>query len=87
MYSVYVIQHNKTKELYFGKTSCLFDRLLRHNDNSKKYTKRKSGKWILIYVESFRNKKDADFRELALKKHGNGKRWLKNRIRNSMLQN
>ena len=86
MHCIYVIQHNKTNQIYIGKTNNLKRRLDEHNSGEQKSTIRKEGKWILIYSEIYRNKKDADSRENALKQHGNNKRWLKKRIVNSLLQ-
>jgi putative endonuclease len=87
MFSLYIIQNTVTKEIYIGKTSNLKRRLAQHNSNDTKSTRGRNGKWILIYAEAYRNKKDVDARENALKKHGSGKRWLKDRIKNSMLEN
>ena len=86
MYSIYVIQHTNTKQIYIGKTNNLKRRLNEHNTNQQTATVRKNGEWKLIYAEAYRSKKDADERELKLKQHGSNKRWLKNRIKNSFLE-
>ncbi len=86
MYSVYVIQHSVTKQMYIGKTNDLKRRIQEHNANQQTATKRKSGNWILIYAEAYRVKVDADLRETKLKQHGSNKRWLKDRIKNSFLE-
>ena len=86
MYSIYVIQHSVTKQIYIGKTNDLQRRIKEHNANKQNATKRKSGEWKLIYVEAYRSKKDADERENKLKQHGSNKRWLKDRIKNSFLE-
>ncbi len=86
MYSIYVIQHSVTKQMYIGKTNNLKRRIQEHNSNKQTATKRKNGEWILIYAEAYRCKKDADTRELKLKQHGSNKRWLKDRIKNSTLE-
>ena len=86
MYSVYVIQHSATKQLYIGKTNELKRRFQEHNANQQKATKRKTGQWILVYAETYRSKQDADLRELKLKQHGSNKRWLKDRIKHSVLE-
>ena len=86
MFCVYVIQHNQTKEIYIGKTNNLRRRFNEHNSGKQKATLRKTGKWIPVYIEIYRSKKDADRREKALKQHGSNKRWLKDRIRNSLFQ-
>lgn len=74
MHSVYVIQHTKTKRLYIGKTGNLKRRLLEHNKQDS--STGKEGKWMFVYIEVYRNKKDADGRELKLKQHGSNKLWL-----------
>ena len=86
MYIIYVIQHTKTFQIYIGKTNNLQRRLKEHNQNSQTATKRLSGKWILVYAEAYRDKHDADNRELKLKQHGSNKLWLKNRIKHSMFE-
>ena len=85
MYVVYVIQNSATKQIYFGKTNNFKRRLLEHNSGKQTSTRRKNGEWILVYAEAYRDKRDADMRELKLKQHGNNKRWLKDRIQFSML--
>jgi putative endonuclease len=86
MFCVYVIQHNEIKEIYIGKTNNLKRRLNEHNSGQQLATKRKSGKWILIYAEAYRDKGDANDRELKLKQHGSNKRWLLDRIKNSLIE-
>ncbi len=86
MFCVYLIQHDRTKEIYIGKTNNIKRRLKEHNTGKQKSTKRKTGQWILVYLEVFRSKADADNRESALKQHGSNKRWLKQRISNSLIQ-
>ena len=87
MYWIYVLQHTKTLQIYIGKSVNLKQRLKEHNSRQQKATVRKSGEWIPIYAEMYRNKKDADERENKLKQHGSNKRWLKDRIKNSLLKN
>ena len=84
-YYVYVIQHTKTKQIYIGRTNNLRRRLREHNTGQQKATLRKEGKWVVIYCEVYRNKEDADRRERKIKQHGNNIRWLKDRIKNSLL--
>ncbi len=85
MQIVYIIQNNNSKETYIGTTSNLKSRLKNHNSGGNKSTKRKNGKWILIYAEAFKSKEDAIIREDKLKHHGSAKRALYNRIENSFL--
>ena len=48
-------------------------------------THRRSGRWVLVYAESYRNKQDIDQRELRLKQHGRAKQELFKRIENSLI--
>jgi len=84
---VYVIQHSGTNEIYIGKTDNFKRRLHEHNNGEQTSTRRKSGKWVLVYAETYRNNSDADRREEAFKQHGSNKRWLKDRIKESLLKN
>ena len=85
MWVVYVIQNDFSKEIYIGITNNLEERLRTHNAKGKKFTTRKDGKWILIYVEAYRIKDDALLREKRLKVHGSGKIELFKRLKNSLL--
>jgi len=84
MWSVYLLQHDVTKEIYIGKTNDLRRRLKEHNANKQTATHRKVGQWILVYAEAYRDKTDADKRELRLKHHGSAKHELIKRINKSM---
>ena len=85
MYSVYVIQHNATKDIYIGRTNNLRRRLREHNASQQKATKRNDGEWILIYAEAYRSKEDAVKRELRLKQHGRAKQELLKRAKFSRI--
>ena len=85
MYYIYVIQHTKTKQIYIGRTNDLGRRLREHNAGQQKATLRKEGKWVFIYCEVYRSKEDAERRERKIKQHGSNIRWLKDRIKNSLL--
>ena len=87
MFCVYIIQHSETKEIYIGKTNNLKRRLIEHNAGQQSATRRKRGQWAIVYAEAYRNKKDSDERELKLKQHGSNKRWLLDRIKNSLIKN
>lgn len=80
---VYLIQNENSKEFYIGCTGNLEERLKAHNNGGIKFTTRKSGKWIYVYVEAFRSEEDARAREKQLKQHGAGKRELLKRIQKS----
>ena len=85
MYSVYVIQHSDTKDIYIGRTNDLKRRLSEHNASQQFATKRKSGVWVLIYAEAYRSKDDAVKREIRLKQHGRAKQELLRRIKSSQI--
>ncbi len=73
MYTVYILYSEKIDKYYIGFSSDVQDRLRKHNNASKGFTN--TGRpWIIVYTESFDNKKDAENRENQLK------RW-KNRTR------
>ncbi len=82
---VYVIQNDITKELYIGKTKDLHKRVKQHNAGEQKSTKRTKGEWVVVYAEAYKSQIDATNRENKLKSHGSGKRWLKERIKNSLI--
>ena len=84
MYSLYLLKHSITKELYIGKTSNLKRRLDEHNSGKQVSTHRKGGEWNIVYVEIYKSKSDADIRELKLKQHGSSKRELLKRIKSSL---
>ena len=84
MWTVYLIQHDITKQIYIGRTDNFKRRLREHNRNKEKATHRKSGKWLLVYAEVYRSKEDAVKRESRLKHHGSGKHELKKRLKHSL---
>ena len=86
MWIVYLIQHTDTKQLYIGRTGNLERRLKEHNQNQQTATSRKAGKWILIYAEVYRERKDAEVRELRLKDHGRAKQEVYKRAARSFLK-
>jgi putative endonuclease len=81
MHYVYVIESD-TGERYIGYTSDLKRRIDHHNSDGNTSTSGQS--WTLVYYEAFRSKEDATDREAKLKKHGQAKRWLFERIDNSL---
>jgi len=87
MHVVYLIQHDKTHQIYIGRTNNLKRRLREHNSQQQTSTIRKDGQWVLIYAEAYRDKADADAREQKLKQHGTAKHKLKLRIVHSLLRN
>ena len=85
MWVVYVIQHSVSKDIYIGVTGNLKRRIEEHNANKNFSTKRKQGKWIIVYAEAYRNKNDAYQREFRLKQRGRAKQELLKRIARSLL--
>lgn len=82
---VYIIESITTKDLYTGCTNNLKRRFEQHNSGDSTYTKYR-GPYKLIYYEACLNKKDAYVREKYLKT-GMGKRYIKNRIKNQIIEN
>ncbi|GEA14625.1 hypothetical protein E308F_08700 [Moorella sp. E308F] len=81
MYYVYVLK-NEEGELYIGQTSDLKARLKAHNEAKNRSTR--GHRWEVVYYEAYKAKEDALDRERQLKKHGQAKRWLKQRIARSL---
>ncbi|TSC99720.1 MAG: hypothetical protein Greene101415_1122 [Parcubacteria group bacterium Greene1014_15] len=85
MWSVYVVQHSISKQIYIGVSNCLERRLLERNARRQKATRRQKGKWAFVYLETYRSEHDAKERELKLKNHGRAKQELIKRISKSLL--
>ena len=85
MYIVYVLEHSDTKQLYVGYTTNLKRRVREHNAHGRKFTTRKTGEWILIYAEAYRDEHDAREREQKLKIHGSAMNSLLKRLSKSRL--
>jgi len=67
----------KKKVTYVGYTNNLKERIKRHNTGKgAKFTRGR--KWILIYKENFKSKKEAISREYYIKKN----RVLRNKLKN-----
>jgi putative endonuclease len=79
MYYTYVLLSKADKNLYTGYTSDLKTRLVEHNNGHVPSTKSRIP-LVLIYYEACANQKDALRREKYLKS-GNGKIYIKNRLR------
>ena len=84
MHAVYLIQNTVTRELYLGSTASLVKRLQEHNAKGKKFTIRRHGSWVYIYIEVYRSKADALARERQLKRHAGGKYQLLKRLKHSL---
>jgi len=83
MYYVYVLK-SKIREnwIYVGRSDDLKTRINRHNNGGVKSTKAYRP-FVLVYYESYLDKKDASKREIELKKH-QYKDILKRQIKNSL---
>ncbi|MBS3771624.1 MAG: GIY-YIG nuclease family protein [Bacteroidales bacterium] len=80
MFYVYVLFSSKDKRLYTGYTGNLKERLAKHNKGNVPSTRNRRP-LKLIYFEGCLNQQDATRREKYLKS-GNGKIYLKNRLKN-----
>ncbi len=85
MWYLYILQHTKTKQIYIGRTNNINRRIKEHNRGENYSTRRRNGKWILIYSEVYRNQEDSIIREKRLKYHGRAKQELLKRIKYSLL--
>lgn len=74
MYYVYLIKNKMSKENYIGYTEDLQKRFREHKNKNPE----------LIYYEAYKSKEDATKREYRLKQRGQGVRWLKSRLINSL---
>ncbi len=79
MHYVYILRSKKDGKWYAGSTNDLRKRFSEHNSGKVSSTKGRSP-FELIYYEACHNEYDARMREKYLKS-GNGKRYLKNRMR------
>ena len=82
MFYVYLIASEDEK--YIGYTSDLRRRLLQHNNNQNRSTKNRT--WKLIYYESYLSEVDARTRENKLKHDGRSRRYVYERVKNSLLE-
>ena len=80
MWTVYILQHTETEQIYIGVTKDLKKRIAAHNAGKQRSTIRKQGEWRLVYAEAYRSKEDAIQREQRLKHHGSAKHELLKRV-------
>lgn len=81
---MYVLRSQKDKKFYTGFTKNLEKRLLEHNNGLSASTKYRIP-FDLVYFEACLNQQDAIHREKYLKSTY-GKRYLKNRLKNFLLE-
>ena len=66
MYTVYIIYSDKIDKYYIGFSSDVSDRIKKYNRKSKGFSSL-GRPWVILYTESFENKRDAMVREKQLK--------------------
>jgi len=84
MYYVYVLRSKKDKKNYTGYTSNLKKRMEEHQNGKVESTKYRRP-FDLVYFEGCLDSRDARRREIYLKT-AYGKRFIKNRIKNYLIQ-
>ena len=83
MYYVYVLQsENDSGRFYLGSTKDLRRRLESHNQGENKATK--GSQWKLVYYEAYIKLISARDREHKLKHDGRARRFLMQRIKESL---
>ena len=80
---MYVLESDGGK-LYFGSTGNLKRRLSEHGSGHSYSTR--GQKWELIYYEAYKSESDARRRESQIKLHGQAKRQLRDRFKESRLR-
>ena len=68
LHYVYIIHSTSLDKYYKGYSLNPESRVCQHNNNESRYTRNK-GPWVLVYKQSYTNKKDALIREKVLKKY------------------
>ena len=82
MFYVYVLV-NEHGSIYIGYSSDLRKRMSYHDRRLEGYTSR-GDSYELCYYEAFASERDARNREKALKRTSQARRWLKERIADSI---
>jgi len=68
MYNVYVLYNGCIDKIYIGFTENLGKRIKQHNTKFKNsFTSRSVGEWKLVYLEEYKDRKEATRREKELK--------------------
>lgn len=83
MFYVYVLKSSQDEELYIGSTNDLKRRFKEHQ-NGESFSTKLRRPFELIYYEAYKNEKDARLREHSLKFRGNARRFLKERMKESL---
>ena len=83
MFYVYVLV-NEHGSIYIGYSSDFRRRMSHHDKRLEGYTSRGDSPYELCYYEAFASERDARNREKALKRSSQARRWLKERIAESI---
>ena len=70
MFYTYILQSEIDNSYYIGHSSDIMKRLEYHNQGISKFTSKKIP-WKLVYLEVFQTKKEANQREIFLKRQRN----------------
>ena len=85
MFCTYALYNEARDKIYIGHTADLDIRLKRHNKqlptNSKSFTSKNDGEWILVHKEEFASRQEAMIREKQLKS-AKGREFIRNKINN-----
>ena len=85
MFYFYALRSLKDKNLYFGYTDDLRQRLKEHNSGRVSSTKNRRPLEV-IYYESYKSEKDAREREKQIKRRSKAHISLKRRLKDSLLE-
>ncbi len=81
MHYVYII-HSDNDQFYIGYSSDLRARITAHNEGQTKSTRGRI--WKLVYYEAYLDEKSARHRERMLKHDGRTRRYLMERVKESV---
>ena len=84
MFYVYLLKSKKDNSPYIGYTNDLKRRFVEHNNRENRSTKHKAP-FELVYYEAYKSKADAKYRESQLKRFGQAKKALWERLKNSLV--
>ncbi len=77
LFYIYIIENSIDRSWYIGFSTDVARRLSEHNSKiGSDHTRKMKGKWTVIYIEGFLDKKDALGREKYLKS-GAGRKYIK----------
>ncbi len=83
MFYVYVMQSTENNDqFYLGYSANLKQRIASHNNGQNRSTK--FANWKLVYYEAYLNETSARRRESKLKRNSNMRRYLMDRIKESL---